>query len=159
MSNDYSIVPYQDSDDGQDRERTIGKPTGLLAKLPNTKPARDLGVPAQTFDEPPKKLHFLIREGDGRIEAPANISLLLGRSSSSASVDVDLSPYQAADLGISRQHLKIEVRGKSFMVKDLHSINGTTLNRVELIPGNYYELHDGDELKLGRMHIVVRFVW
>lgn len=108
-------------------------------------------------DHLPDTIIFQIREGDARVEASPRVSIILGRKNSTLPVDVDLMPYKAVDLGISRQHLKIEPRGTHLVVKDLHSVNGTLLNRFQMRAGHFYDLSDGDVLKLGRMHITVRF--
>lgn len=107
----------------------------------------------------PKSFRFLVREGNGVIEKSAQVSLVLGRKNSSLPVDVDLAPYQAIEMGISRQHVKIEPRKTHVVIKDLHSVNGTLLNRFKMKPGHYYDLSHRDELKLGRMHITVEFIY
>ena len=107
----------------------------------------------------PDSIRFLVREGSGVIEKSAQVSLVLGRKNSTLPVDVDLAPFQAIEMGISRQHVKIEPRKTHVVIKDLHSVNGTLLNRFKMKPGHYYDLSHRDELKLGRMHITVEFVY
>ena len=110
-------------------------------------------------DRLPHTLRFLIREGNGKIEKSTRVSLVLGRKNSTLPVDVDLTPFGAVQLGISRQHVKIEPRTTHLVIKDLNSINGTLLNRFQMKSGHFYDLSDGDELKLGRMHITIRFIY
>ena len=110
-------------------------------------------------DRLPDSIVFHIREGNVRVQASPRVSLILGRKNSTLPVDIDLMPYKAVDLGISRQHIKIEPRGTHLVVKDLHSVNGSLLNRFQMRAGHFYDLSDGDELKLGRMHVTVRFLF
>jgi len=57
---------------------------------------------------------------------------------------------------VSRHHARIVVRGASATVADLGSKNGTFLHG-ERINGRA-QLHDGDELSMGRGVMVIRFV-
>ena len=180
MTDDNAIVPYEDPDnadnsddsearDTYDKDETLAQPndetktpvasTRVLDNQNNSAGTRKLAIANASNDTPPLYFRFLVREGNGRIQKPASHSLIVGRRNSSRPVDVDLFDYDAIELGISRQHVKIEPRGQGFVVKDLHTINGTTLNKQRMNPGHYYSLHDGDELKMGRMHVIVRFVW
>jgi hypothetical protein len=54
---------------------------------------------------------------------------------------------------ISRQHARIVRHGAAYVIEDLHSRNGTTVNGRVL--GEPHTLHDGDEIELGGIsHIV-----
>lgn len=108
----------------------------------------------------PERLRFLIRETGGVLEVPAYHTIIVGRKTNTQSVDVDLTDFQAMELGISRQHVQIIPRAEDQMlvVKDLHTLNGTSINKQPMIAGHLYELEHGDVLKLGLMHITVEFV-
>ena len=82
--------------------------------------------------------------------------ILIGRAD--AALDLDLMPYGAAAQGVSRRHAQIVRDGESLFVEDLNSTNHTLLNGYAIDPGRRYRLHDGDELVLGLMRLVVRFV-
>lgn len=71
--------------------------------------------------------------------------------------DVNLTPYQARERGVSRRHAHIYQRGGELFISDLGSSNGTTLNGTALQPGEVYQLRDGDEIILGRMMLWVNF--
>ena len=81
----------------------------------------------------------------------------LGRAEPGQTVkpDLDLAPYRALELGVSRLHglLKVESRGLTFT--DLGSTNGTHINGARIQAHNPQPLHDGDEVRLGKlvMHI------
>ncbi|MCL4684937.1 FHA domain-containing protein [Myxococcota bacterium] len=58
-----------------------------------------------------------------------------------------------AEPTLSRAHVAVGYDGGGFFVQDLRSTNGTLLNgeRRERAP-----LHDGDEIQIGRLHLLVR---
>ncbi len=59
-----------------------------------------------------------------------------------------------ADATISRAHAAIGFNGEAFYVQDLGSTNGTRVNG-ERAP--QVELHDGDEIRFGRLLVHVFF--
>jgi pSer/pThr/pTyr-binding forkhead associated (FHA) protein len=86
--------------------------------------------------------------------------IVFGRADSEAeaALDLDLMPYGAAGQGVSRRHAQIVRDGDSLFVEDLNSTNHTLLNGYLLDSRQRYRLYDGDELALGLMRLVVRFV-
>lgn len=71
---------------------------------------------------------------------------------------IDLAPFRAEELGVSRGHLSMSLEGNTVVVIDNHSLNGTHLNGKFLDPGNPYQLRHGDELMLGMMTIQVELL-
>ncbi len=71
--------------------------------------------------------------------------------------DVDLSPHAAYQMGVSRHHAVLKWKGEQLFLFDLGSRNGTYLNAKKTIPNQPYKLHDGDELRLGKMTLRVYF--
>ena len=55
------------------------------------------------------------------------------------------------DITVSRRHCEITVENSRFIVRDVGSLNGTYVNqkRVDII-----ELTQGDELQIGKFHLV-----
>lgn len=106
----------------------------------------------------PQRLRFWIETRDNQIELALRDQLVIGRRSSAAEVDVDLTPYEAFEKGISRCHARIEVSGDRVMLRDMHSINGTRLNGEKLTAEHVYELHDGDIIQLGMLLVRIFFV-
>jgi hypothetical protein len=107
----------------------------------------------------PNRLRLQVSEGRATFEVPARCTIVIGRSSSSGPVEVDLSPYNAVDLGISRRHVQLDVVGDRLMIKDLQSVNGSSLNGVPLTPNHYYPVTHGDELKIGRLKMRIFFLY
>ena len=68
---------------------------------------------------------------------------------------LDLSRYEAEELGVSRTHARISFAEGIYKIEDLASTNGTWLNRVLLAHGKSYELHNGDQILLGHMRLSI----
>jgi hypothetical protein len=77
----------------------------------------------------------------------------LGRShkASPKKPDVDLTPYNAYEKGVSRIHLAIQWHDGQLTIMDLGSANGTWLNRRRLTPNKVEPVSDGDEIRLGKL--------
>ncbi|MBI5670188.1 MAG: FHA domain-containing protein [Chloroflexi bacterium] len=70
---------------------------------------------------------------------------------------VDLTPYNAAGLGVSRQHAVISRPGDQYVIQDLGSTNGTWVNEVRLAKDKFHELNSGDVVRLGQLTFYVYF--
>jgi DNA-binding response OmpR family regulator len=86
-------------------------------------------------------------------------TIIIGRGGPNNPVDLDLSPYQAIEKGVSRQHVMISAEADRLYVVDLNAPNGTMLNGQRLQPNKRYPLTGEDEeLVLGAMHISLRVI-
>lgn len=54
------------------------------------------------------------------------------------------------DRSVSNRHLKVFRIGRKFFVEDLKSTNGTRVNDQRLVPGEGFELQEGDVIRIGR---------
>lgn len=117
---------------------------------------------AATFDKRglPNRIQFLVREFGAILEKAARAPLIIGRHNSSLPVDIDLADFNAHEMGISRNHFRIEPapEGKLMLI-DLKTVNGTQLNGERLDAMRPYELRHGDEIKAGRIHLKVYFIY
>ncbi len=89
--------------------------------------------------------------------------LVIGRSvgeEKALPVDVDLSGQDAEALGVSRLHLGLgyDAEYQTVQVFDIGSANGSFLNGQRLHRNERRILRDGDELRLGRLTMRVKFV-
>jgi hypothetical protein len=83
---------------------------------------------------------------------------ILGRfSPGEVAPTVDLNPFNAALMGVSRHHATITRKEQSYALQDLGSTNGTWLNEVKLIPNQGYDLRNGDLIRLGQLAFYVYF--
>jgi pSer/pThr/pTyr-binding forkhead associated (FHA) protein len=69
--------------------------------------------------------------------------------------EVDLTPYGGEEGGVSRMHAKLLINNGQYLVEDQNSTNFTYINRKRLQPKVPEPIHDGDELRLGR--VVMKF--
>lgn len=69
--------------------------------------------------------------------------------------DIDLTPYGAAEAGISRRHAKVTRLGEGrYYIMDLSSTNYTHVNGERLEPFEPKVMADGDEVFLGSMKLI-----
>ncbi len=72
--------------------------------------------------------------------------------------NVDLDRFDAMEQGVSRRHASIiRKESGSLQIVDLGSPNGTFLNGQRLIANQPRILRDGDELRLGKLVLAVKF--
>lgn len=103
-------------------------------------------------------VHLVVKESGKAIALnPQTKIWIVGRSCEQNTVDVDLMPFGAYRLGVSRQHLRLESSPMGLTVTDLNSTYGSSLNAEGLLAGHDYLLHDGDELVLGALVLIVSF--
>ncbi len=102
-------------------------------------------------------LRIRVRDQNALFEVGFTDELILGRTHGGEIPDVDLSNYNAKDLGVSRQHVKLTRETATVMVQDLGSKNGTYLNGQKLMPYQPRVLRNEDELRLGRLTLRVSF--
>ena len=70
---------------------------------------------------------------------------------------INLTPYEAENMGVSRRHARMVRDHKAVYLMDLKSTNGTRLNGEPLAPSVEKRLRDGDEITLGRLRMYVYF--
>jgi pSer/pThr/pTyr-binding forkhead associated (FHA) protein/CheY-like chemotaxis protein len=98
------------------------------------------------------------------MEAPVRYNfdeqIIVGRSSSTDSFvpDVDLSAFDAASKGVSRQHLQIFSERDQIYLVDLDSPNGSFLNGERMAPNQAYVLVNGDEIHLGNLPMQIHII-
>ena len=87
-------------------------------------------------------------------------TMLVGRAYPDSEIipDIDLTPFNAEDSGVSRQHVHFMLQEDRVVVVDLDSVNGTYLNGQILEPNQSYPMRNGDELELGMMKMKVELL-
>jgi DNA-binding winged helix-turn-helix (wHTH) protein len=135
-----------------DLRRAFGDDAGA-PRIVETIPTRGyrLAVPVEWIDggaaPPPQASHFMLESADESYPLREGVSII-GRE---AWVDVRIHSEW-----VSREHARVEVAGDSAVLEDLGSKNGTYHNGVRL--SGRAPLHDGDEIRLGRGAVVLRFM-
>lgn len=77
--------------------------------------------------------------------------------STQTSPELDLTPYGAYQMGISRRHAIIRVKDDVPTLTDLGSRNGTYINGKKLKAHQSVPLKDGDEVRLGKIVMQIFF--
>lgn len=133
--------------------RQTASPAGsILADLPPTTPAS-----VEKSDSAIKIRLYFPEQGELRVALTQR--LLIGRADSETGIrpDIDLTPYSAAELGVSRLHAVLEQSSGGVVLVDKSSTNGTYINNYHLVPEKPYLLGHGDHIALGSLDIVVYF--
>ncbi len=100
----------------------------------------------------------LIVEADNQeFDISGKDNILIGREDAVSNIypDVDLTAHGGEDGGVSRLHARIFVENGEYMLEDENSTNFTFLNRQRLAAKTPTQLHDNDEVRLGR--VLLRF--
>jgi pSer/pThr/pTyr-binding forkhead associated (FHA) protein len=71
--------------------------------------------------------------------------------------DVDLTALGGAERGVSRRHVRLEIKDNYVYLTDLDSSNGTFLRAEKLAPYTPVLIKKGDEVLLGRLAVEVDF--
>lgn len=114
------------------------------------------------FPEPPpnavgSKVALLILDQDEVLHIQREDEFILGRTTQGQTVtpDIDLGPYQAYALGVSRLHANLDTSQAEITITDIGSANGTRLNGIRIEPNQVHTLKNGDILTLGKLKIQV----
>lgn len=120
------------------------------------------GTVVPPFPDPPddagdSHVALLILDDEDIIHIPGRDEFTLGRSTQGQTIipDIDLSPYQAYESGVSRLHANINIGVSKITIKDLGSANGTRLNGLRIDPHDEHPVEHGDILTFGRLKIQV----
>lgn len=147
-------------------DEPVKRETSLLDDqvLRPTMPPGDQGPRLQTarLAAPWRLLLQIGGENQTTVGIEVRDRIVLGRGDPVANFypDLDLSPYGGQDGGVSRRHAAIvqDEENKALYIEDLNSTNGTRINGFSLEARRRYRLRDGDELELGHVQMVLRFV-
>jgi len=108
--------------------------------------------------DPAALIAKIIDESDNQeFDLSGKDNILIGREDAVSNIfpDVDLTPHGGEEGGVSRMHARIFVESGQYLLEDENSTNFTFLNRQKLAAKTPTQLHDDDEIKLGR--VLLRF--
>ena len=108
---------------------------------------------------PEKAVSLLVRGMVERFIFEEGTEIILGRTDllTTDPGHFDLTRYGGHDRGVSRTHALLRFTGEAITLTDLNSSNGTFVNTERLEPHKPRALHNGDELMLGSLSMLVRF--
>jgi pSer/pThr/pTyr-binding forkhead associated (FHA) protein len=104
-----------------------------------------------------QKIRIRIEESGEEFAVNAIRKLLIGRNDKEETVDINLVPYGAYRLGVSRRHAQLELRQGRWFLTDLESQNGTIMNDLEIYPLVAYEIPSGTRIKFGELALTFYF--
>ncbi len=84
-------------------------------------------------------------------------TILGRRASGTGGFLVDLFPFGAIQMGVSRRHAVIHREEDGYYITDLNSTNGTRINGKRLLSGTPCRLSSGDVIRLGRLNLLVLY--
>jgi hypothetical protein len=98
-------------------------------------------------------LRLEIENSSTPLRLTVNAEAIIGRTDPTADErpQLDLTPYSGYQMGISRRHALFRLEQRRLELIDLGSRNGTFLNGSRLQPEQPVPLHDGDEVRLGKI--------
>ncbi len=81
---------------------------------------------------------------------------IIGRSDAQSAFppDIDLTPFNGRDRGVSRRHAALTIYGNELHIVDLDSVNGTFVNSKRLMADAPYALRSGDRILLGDFELI-----
>jgi len=105
------------------------------------------------------RMLFVVPSSGRRVTLDMQEEIRVGRVDPRRSLqpELDLAPDKGAELGVSRIHASVQTTSRGMVLVDLGSKNGTLLNNYRLPPDLPYPLHDGDEIRFGRLLVHVFF--
>jgi hypothetical protein len=105
-------------------------------------------------------LYFRGVEKPLRYSIPDDVEFIIGRATpnSAMSADIDLTPINAGNYGVSRMHAALQRQDTNLLLMDLGALNQTLVNGNRVHPNEVKVLSDGDIIQLGRLEIGVRFL-
>lgn len=116
--------------------------------------AIDMGMPR------PWRIALRVLQKENRLIFDMSGPMVIGRRVPEGNVfpDIDLGPYNAEEMGVSRQHLTLMLDGNRIVAVDNGSANGTLLNRDRMVPHESYPIRDGDEITLGLLTLKIELL-
>jgi hypothetical protein len=98
------------------------------------------------------------RPGDKPITAEIRDDVTIGRATTDASVDLDLTDFGAGEKGVSRRHAMLHPSKENLLLRDLGSTNGTYCGTERATLGMSLSVKDGDVIRLGGLFMKVFIV-
>lgn len=143
---------------------TIAHMTARQQKASSGRPDRRISDPALSTPRPtdtstltpvqtPRTLRFTIPHRDQSVIVTLDETIHIGRADPEQGFvpEVDLSPFDGFDKGVSRRHATIQLFREGIVVMDQYSSNGTRLEDRPLTPGQAYVLPPRAALRFGEL--------
>jgi hypothetical protein len=137
---------------------------GETAQLPFSNTLQDPVPPSLLGQElgpilEARQVTFVIPSSGRRVSLHLQGEIRVGRADPSKGFtpELDLTGDNGVEYGVSRLHATIQSSHRGVALVDLSSTNGTLLNNYRLPPDLPYPLHNGDEIRFGRLLVHLFF--
>jgi hypothetical protein len=126
--------------------------------VPSPAPVAETPAPSAEAPAPAVGPRLVVSASGAEIPLPAADEVLIGREDPVSGIypEVDLTPHGGEDGGVSRRHARLIFESGSYFIEDLDSTNFTFVNRQKLAPKTRHPLNDGDEIRCGRVALVLK---
>jgi hypothetical protein len=130
----------------------------VAAPAPAVAPAEAVPAPPPPPTPAPAGPRLVVTASGAEIPLPAATEIIIGREDPVSGIfpDVDLTPHDGEEGGVSRKHARLIVEGGNYFVEDLDSTNFTFVNKQKLAAKTRHQVDDGDEIRCGRIALVLR---
>jgi predicted amidophosphoribosyltransferase len=101
---------------------------------------------------------LVVAASGAEIPLPAVAEMFIGREDPVSGIfpEVELTPHGGEEGGVSRRHARLIVEGGNYSIEDLDSTNFTFVNKQKLTPKVRQPLKDGDEIRCGRVTLILK---
>lgn len=143
--------------------KAAGTSTINLGKESEPRAVDQAAVAAPNVPPPAKGIAIYIAGDIKPLAVLYDDQFVLGRASSgkeeetSTETLIDLRPFGALEMGVSRRHLLVRRAKDSYEAVDLDSVNGTYLYEERMAPGRAYKLFNGALIRMGNFRIFITF--
>lgn len=136
--------------------------TQSIKRTPSDMLATELPPPRSVPSAVPQEeadtvISLLIIETGQVLHLAGRNEFTIGRVSEGQPIlpDVDLTPYNAFNLGVSRLHVSMKLTRTGVIVTDLGSSNGTRVNGQKIVPHVEYPINHGDTVAIGKLKLKI----
>jgi pSer/pThr/pTyr-binding forkhead associated (FHA) protein len=136
--------------------------TQSIKRTPSDMLAADLPPPRSipttiSPDETDTVISLLIIDTGQVLHLAGRNEFTIGRVSDGQPIlpDIDMAPYNAFNLGVSRLHISIKLTHSGAIVTDLGSSNGTRVNGQKIVPHVEYPINHGDTIAIGKLKLKI----
>lgn len=143
-----------------DETHKLQKSGGHTIDDDGTQQLADPGSGLAIYTSPvPDRLRVIMPDKSEQVFDNLSPYLIVGRKTvtGSRAIDIDMTPYDRGNYGVSRVHARILPDSTGLVIQDLKSTNGTEINGCALKPSQSYPLKTGDTVKFGNLK--VKFVF
>ncbi len=115
----------------------------------------DFDRDAQKHSQTSDAISLQVLDGGQFLSLSNRNEFTIGRISEGQSVmpDIDLTPYNAYEHGVSRLHAVLKKNNDQTSIMDLGSSNGTYLNGTRLVSEQEYVLQHGNIIAFGKLKL------